>query len=264
MAGSRGDSLEVFRIPSLEVGGHRHRNPRGDASDRCQHLLRGDPLTVGTAERRGHRAARGRDRGKSGALHYERAGDVPDVHENERLLRVVQGEKLLGEDALPGPVHWLLRSSFARRHHPEKDPFGPVVAREVPNGIPCLLCSPAVRPPKHPMAQITKIESGPDRRGRLGHVLQARGPSPDVEGPMLLDHREALVYTLGKAAELEHLVLCQYLFAAFSLKQGEREGLSTEQAELVKRWRHGLMDIAEQEMLHLAQVQNRLNAVSDD
>ena len=99
------------------------------------------------------------------------------------------------------------------------------------------------------MAQITKIESGPDRRGRLGHMLQARGPSPDVEGPMLLDHREALVYTLGKAAELEHLVLCQYLFAAFSLKQTEREGLSPEQVELIKRWRHSLMDIAEQEML---------------
>src|SRR5437588_7317834 len=111
------------------------------------------------------------------------------------------------------------------------------------------------------MAQITKIESVPDRRGRLGHMLQARGPSPDVEGPMLLDHREALVYTLGKAAELEHLVLCQYLFAAFSLKQTEREGLSPEQVELIKRWRHSLMDIAEQEMLHLALVQNLLTAV---
>ena len=78
---------------------------------------------------------------------------------------------------------------------------------------------------------------------------------------MLLDHREALVYTLGKAAELEHLVLCQYLFAAFSLKQTEREGLSPEQVELIKRWRHSLMDIAEQEMLHLALVQNLLTAV---
>ena len=111
------------------------------------------------------------------------------------------------------------------------------------------------------MAQITKIEAGPDRHGRLGNVLQTRGPTPDLEGPMLLDHREALIYTLGKAAELEHLVLCQYLFAAFSLKQTEREGLSSDQVELIKGWRHALMDIAEQEMLHLALVQNLLTAV---
>ena len=111
------------------------------------------------------------------------------------------------------------------------------------------------------MAQMTKIESGPDRHGRLGHVLQTRGAAPDAEGAMLLDHREALVYTLGKAAELEHLVLCQYLFAAFSLKRDEREDLTPEQVELVKRWHHNLMEIAEQEMLHLALVQNLLTAV---
>ena len=39
-----------------------------------------------------------------------------------------------------------------------------------------------------------------------------------------LEHREALIYTLGKAAELEHLVMLQYLFAAFSLKQNVSEG----------------------------------------
>jgi len=111
------------------------------------------------------------------------------------------------------------------------------------------------------MARLTKIESGPDRHGRLAHVLQTRGAPPDVEGPMVLEHREALIYTLGKAAELEHLVLCQYLFAAFSLKQEEREGLSAEQVTLVKAWRHALMEIAEQEMLHLALVQNLLTAV---
>ena len=42
---------------------------------------------------------------------------------------------------------------------------------------------------------------------------QGRSPTGGIE------HREALVYTLGKAAELEHLVMLQYLFAAFSLKQ---------------------------------------------
>jgi hypothetical protein len=111
------------------------------------------------------------------------------------------------------------------------------------------------------MAQATKIESGPDRHGRLAHVLQTRGEAPDPESPMLLEHREALIYTLGKAAELEHLVLCQYLFAAFSLKQRESEGLTADQLGLVDGWRHALLEIAEQEMLHLALVQNLLTAV---
>ena len=112
------------------------------------------------------------------------------------------------------------------------------------------------------MAQMTKIESGPDRHGRLAHVLETRAGQPaDPEAPLVLEHREALIYTLGKAAELEHLVLCQYLFAAFSLKQSEREGLTPEQVALVEGWHHTLMQIAEQEMLHLALVQNLLTAV---
>jgi Ferritin-like len=78
---------------------------------------------------------------------------------------------------------------------------------------------------------------------------------------MVLEHREALIYTLGKAAELEHLVMCQYLYAAFSLKQSEAEGISAEGLADVKRWRHALLGIAEQEMLHLALVQNLLTAV---
>ena len=71
---------------------------------------------------------------------------------------------------------------------------------------------------------------------------------------MVLEHREALIYTLGKAAELEHLVMCQYLYAAFSLKQSEKEGISTEQLAAVTGWRKTLLEIAEQEMLHLALV----------
>ena len=57
--------------------------------------------------------------------------------------------------------------------------------------------------------------------GPLASVLEVRrGPGDAHTGG--LEHREALVYTLGKAAELEHLVMLQYLFAAFSLKQSSR------------------------------------------
>lgn len=105
--------------------------------------------------------------------------------------------------------------------------------------------------------------------GRLMHVLETRGGlepghSP-IGGPaptgMLLQHREALVYTLSKAAALEHLVMLQYLYAAFSMRDRDDEGLAPEQLAAVKRWRKTLLDIAGQEMLHLALVQNVLTAV---
>ena len=78
---------------------------------------------------------------------------------------------------------------------------------------------------------------------------------------MVLQHREALIWTLGKAAALEQLVMCQYLYAAFSLKDREDEGLTQTQLDATRRWRRELIHIAEQEMLHLALVQNLLTAV---
>ena len=101
------------------------------------------------------------------------------------------------------------------------------------------------------------------QRGPLGHVLATRhGQSEsDPEAPLVIEHREALIYTLGKAAELEHLIICQYLFAAFSLKRDTSEGVSMDLLPLVERWRKALFHIAEQEMLHLALVQNLLTAV---
>ena len=94
----------------------------------------------------------------------------------------------------------------------------------------------------------------------------ARSPTcwPSVAGRARahgLEHREALIYTLGKAAELEHLIMLQYLFAAFSLKQNVSEGLSAEALVAVQRWRKTLLSIGGQEMLHLALVQNLLTAV---
>ena len=38
--------------------------------------------------------------------------------------------------------------------------------------------------------------------------------------------RESLVHQLYEAAELEHNLMCTYLYAAFSLKSGTEEGLS--------------------------------------
>ena len=92
-------------------------------------------------------------------------------------------------------------------------------------------------------------------------LLAARGGTVPDAPTMVLQHREALVWTLGKAAALEQLVMCQYLYAAFSMKDRDDEGLTPEQLAATRRWRREIIHIAEQEMLHLALVQNLLTAV---
>jgi hypothetical protein len=98
-------------------------------------------------------------------------------------------------------------------------------------------------------------------RGRLAEVIALRGGTAAPEAPFVIEHREALIYMLYEAAELEHGIMCQYLFAASSLKQREDEGLTTEALEAVRRWRTAIAHVATDEMLHLALVQNLLSAI---
>ncbi len=69
-------------------------------------------------------------------------------------------------------------------------------------------------------------------------------------------HRTQLLMMLGEAAEIEHCLMCCYLYAAFSLKQSADEDLTAEEAEAVQRWRREVMRIATDEMLHLALANN--------
>lgn len=84
---------------------------------------------------------------------------------------------------------------------------------------------------------------------------------PTIEPPLVIEHRDALIYMLSEAAELEHAITCQYLFAAFSLKQTAEEGLDERQLRSVEKWRRIIYEVAGQEMLHLAQVNNLLASV---
>ena len=97
--------------------------------------------------------------------------------------------------------------------------------------------------------------------GRLAQMIATRGGLAPPEAPFVIEHREALIYMLCQAAELEHGIMCQYLYAAFSLKQSEDEGLSTQEAQAVSRWRKHISHIATQEMLHMSLVQNLLSAI---
>ncbi|KAB8192721.1 hypothetical protein FH608_024915 [Nonomuraea phyllanthi] len=81
------------------------------------------------------------------------------------------------------------------------------------------------------------------------------------EPPIVVANREHLWWLLNEASQLEHMILCQYLFAEASLKSGTEEGLTHEQADAVAGWRKVLQSIAVEEMLHLALVANLLAAI---
>ena len=106
-----------------------------------------------------------------------------------------------------------------------------------------------------------KSDTAPAGQGRLAQLIATRGGQASPEAPFVIEHREALIYMLCEAAELEHGIMCQYLYAAFSLKQGTDEGLTDNQATAVRRWRSRIAHVATQEMLHLALVHNLLSAI---
>ena len=74
--------------------------------------------------------------------------------------------------------------------------------------------------------------------------------------PLNLPSREQLLFNLYEAAELEHNLMCTYLYAAFSLRTGEAEGLRPKEAEAVANWRRTILQIAVEEMGHLTAVWN--------
>jgi len=76
------------------------------------------------------------------------------------------------------------------------------------------------------------------------------------ENPIVIEDREELIYMLSEAASLEHMIMCQYLFAAFSLKRDVSEGVTGAQLEAITRWERQVSLVATQEMLHLSLVNN--------
>jgi CDGSH-type Zn-finger protein/uncharacterized Fe-S cluster protein YjdI len=79
-------------------------------------------------------------------------------------------------------------------------------------------------------------------------------PTPTVPS------REQLLYTLHEAAEIEHNLMCCYLYAAFSLKLADARW-SVSQAQAVVRWRDAIVGVAMEEMAHLALVANLTHAL---
>jgi rubrerythrin len=83
----------------------------------------------------------------------------------------------------------------------------------------------------------------------------------NTPGKIKCENREELIFLLSEAAELEHSLLCSYLFTAFSLKSEPEEGLSEQECAMVQGWKKTISGVAAQEMLHLALVSNLLTAI---
>jgi hypothetical protein len=93
-------------------------------------------------------------------------------------------------------------------------------------------------------------------------MRNASSPS-DVSGGEI-QTREQLVEYLWEAAEIEHQLLVQYLYAAFTLKRQPDPRCSPAQLEFVRRWGSTLLMVARQEMEHLALVNGMLSAIDAD
>jgi hypothetical protein len=76
-----------------------------------------------------------------------------------------------------------------------------------------------------------------------------------------LTTREQLIDALHLAAELEHNLMCQYLFAAYSMKRSTAEGLTEVQVERARGWESQVTLVARQEMEHLGLALNLLAAI---
>lgn len=83
----------------------------------------------------------------------------------------------------------------------------------------------------------------------------------EITSPFVIENREQLIALLAEAAEIEHNLMCCYLYAAFSLKEERDEDLSEVELDAVQRWRRQTLHVAIDEMAHLALVANLTAAV---
>jgi CDGSH-type Zn-finger protein/uncharacterized Fe-S cluster protein YjdI len=77
---------------------------------------------------------------------------------------------------------------------------------------------------------------------------------------MTVNDREELIYLLTEAAQFEHVVMCTYLYAQWSLKKEEADGITPQEKQAIDRWRGMIRSVALEEMLHLTLVNNLLAA----
>jgi ferritin-like protein len=94
--------------------------------------------------------------------------------------------------------------------------------------------------------------------GALRVSQLAAADAVPVHDPPLAPRDEA-IFLLNIAAEVEHSLMVQYLFAAYSLRDPGQ--FTADKAALVGDWRKALATVAREEMGHLITVQNLLRSL---
>lgn len=95
-------------------------------------------------------------------------------------------------------------------------------------------------------------------------AFTAESVQPAAELPLTLEFdgdvsaREQAIFLLHTAAEIEHALMVQYLFAAYSLGGPQ---VPEEHRRTIEGWKQRLLQIAREEMGHLASVQNILRLI---
>jgi CDGSH-type Zn-finger protein/uncharacterized Fe-S cluster protein YjdI len=102
------------------------------------------------------------------------------------------------------------------------------------------------------MAKVTQEPSNTAQSPEAANAAQGTiGDAPS---------REQLLYLLHEAAEIEHNLMCCYLYAAFSIKR-EDSAWSPEERAATIRWRQSIVSVALEEMTHLCLVANLMMAL---
>lgn len=110
------------------------------------------------------------------------------------------------------------------------------------------------------------ITTLPPREGEDGALRVSAAPPADPADPMHdppLEPRDEAVFLLTAAAEIEHALMVQYLYAAYSLADGDFPGpaVPPDASMLARGWQRTIVRIAREEMAHLLTVQNLLRFV---
>jgi hypothetical protein len=114
-----------------------------------------------------------------------------------------------------------------------------------------------------PRAARHLIQSAPSRIAQAG-AATATAPQPAAVPQRGLHlniyrvAREQALYLLRLAAEVEHALMVQYLFAAWSLDLSIKD---TERLKSAQCWRKTVLQIAREEMAHLATVENLITLI---
>ncbi|TKK87220.1 hypothetical protein FDA94_19095 [Herbidospora galbida] len=79
--------------------------------------------------------------------------------------------------------------------------------------------------------------------------------------PAVITTRAQLIDALSVAASLEHAILLQYLFTAWTLKRRPDEGLDPKHERLLRTWGQTMSRVSHEEMIHLGVIVNLLNVL---